>query len=63
MANAAALKILQGFEDGTIRHTALVTDVQMKKIVDRFAEQYEAPNGFIKECWMIAYTIDNLCPR
>lgn len=44
MANAAALKILQGFEDGTIRHTALVTDVQMKKIVDRFAEQYEAPN-------------------
>lgn len=43
MANAAALKILQGFEDGTIRHAALVTEGQMKKIADRFASQYVVP--------------------
>ena len=43
MANAAALQLLKGFEDGTIRHVLPVTEGQMKKIVERFAAQYEVP--------------------
>lgn len=43
MANAAALQLLKGFEDGTILQTKIVTEQQMKKIVGRFVAQYEAP--------------------
>lgn len=40
MANAAALEILNGFADGTISHTKIVTEQQMELIVKRFVEQY-----------------------
>ncbi|WP_107943351.1 bifunctional 2',3'-cyclic-nucleotide 2'-phosphodiesterase/3'-nucleotidase [Metasolibacillus fluoroglycofenilyticus] len=40
MANAAALEILNGFADGTINHTKIVTEQQMELIVKRFVEQY-----------------------
>lgn len=43
MANAAALQLLKGFEDGTIRQVLPVTENQMKKIVERFAAQYKVP--------------------
>ncbi|MEE1131785.1 MAG: bifunctional 2',3'-cyclic-nucleotide 2'-phosphodiesterase/3'-nucleotidase [Caryophanon sp.] len=43
MANAAALQLLKGFKDGTIRHALPVTEAQMKKIAERFAAQFEVP--------------------
>ena len=44
MANAVASKILQGFSDGTIGQQRIVTELQMKKIVERFAAQYKSQN-------------------
>lgn len=41
MANAAALKLLQGFDDGTIKHLRVITEAQMKIIVQRFKDQYQ----------------------
>lgn len=45
MANAAAANILQGFMDGTIRSTKIVTAGQMANILDRLVEKLQPTPG------------------